>query len=185
MSDGETDNCFIRFWPLSEIIPARELFHSAEYSGYENDFGFADYSIWVHGYAFELTPQPSTSRVAIIGGQSPTTVAPSLQEFLESYLADSDGVGCPPNESSPNSQVLVAPLRLKNLLRGQVEQTAVGAVKSGSDRASQPSTTAAPRARAVQGCGRARESERRSDSANLRARPHPGAFHQPCQTPAA
>ena len=78
----ETDVCFIRFWPLSEIEPDAEV----SQPGGDAYFNFADFAVCAHLYAIRLTP-PASSDVFLLGGP-PEKVASSFTEFLTLYLTN-------------------------------------------------------------------------------------------------
>ena len=88
MSEDESDQLGIRFWPLDELRPVVEELPAAEADPFKDYFVFADYSMWAHGYAVRLG-QP-VDDVIIVGGESPVAVAPSFREFLQLYLTQPD-----------------------------------------------------------------------------------------------
>jgi hypothetical protein len=71
MQPNTMDGELFRFWPIEEWETARD--------GY---VVFADYSISAHEYAWH----ESNESVAIIGGDVPSIVAPTVDEFLKYYL---------------------------------------------------------------------------------------------------
>jgi hypothetical protein len=52
---------------------------------YQGCFVFADWSIWVQGYAIRLSP-PGDCSVLLIGNATGVTVADSFAAFLDKYL---------------------------------------------------------------------------------------------------
>src|SRR4051812_7461538 len=91
MVEGNTDRSYIRFWPLSEVSPVSEELtltdhQRAELEGY---FVFADYSMWVHGYAVQLSKGANTSdSVVIVDGESVRNISGSFAAFVEQYAKD-------------------------------------------------------------------------------------------------
>lgn len=75
----------IRFWPLEEVKPLQEEVDApwvARYAGY---YLFADYLLWSHGYAIDLSPV-GQGAIVMVGGESPQPVASSFTEFVRLYL---------------------------------------------------------------------------------------------------
>src|SRR5262245_47170382 len=89
----------ISFWPFSEIAPVPDTlstfrgspdYGDIEFSlpGASSYFVFADWSIWCHVYAFQLTKdQNQLAPVVWIGnGKTWRTISTSFESFLQSYL---------------------------------------------------------------------------------------------------
>ena len=73
--------CHIRFWPLEEVKPLQDEVDApwaAQYPGY---YLFADYLLWSHGYAIDLSPT-GQGTIVRVGGERPHVVASSFAEFL-------------------------------------------------------------------------------------------------------
>ena len=83
MGRDEMDSeCHIRFWPLEEVKPLHEEIDASWAEGY---YLFADYLLWSHGYAIDLSPT-GQGAIVVVGGESPRQVAPSFAEFVRLYL---------------------------------------------------------------------------------------------------
>jgi hypothetical protein len=85
MNDAEMDRDAIRFWPLDEIEPADRILADERLSG---QFVFADYSLWAHGYAIDLSAKRGP--VSIVGGAEPLPIAESFDAFLGAYVCRSE-----------------------------------------------------------------------------------------------
>lgn len=92
MEEGEMDpRTMVRFWPLEEIREAsKELgSESSAADHFTHFFVFADYSLWAHAYAIQLTnDRRDPNPVVIVGGDVPIHVATSFSHFIEKYLSD-------------------------------------------------------------------------------------------------
>jgi hypothetical protein len=77
----------MRFWPLQEVVPVKQAGVMKDASRYDGYFLFADYSIWVHGYAINLSPNtPPNPPVAEVAGDEPEIVAADFESFLRKQL---------------------------------------------------------------------------------------------------
>ena len=98
MGDGDSDEAWISFWPLSEVGSVPEKLSDfrgiPDYGGIEvslpdasSYFVFADHSIWVHVYAVRLSSDPAGPGpvVWIAGGDCWKQMSASFAEFLGKY----------------------------------------------------------------------------------------------------
>ncbi|MDX2169612.1 MAG: SMI1/KNR4 family protein [Deltaproteobacteria bacterium] len=69
----------IRFWPVAEIGPARHE------GALRACFEFADYLLDSHRYGVFLGG-PHRGQVVLIGGDEPTPIADSIEQFIDYYL---------------------------------------------------------------------------------------------------
>lgn len=79
----------IRFWPLEEVKPLREEVDAPWVAEYRDYYLFADYLLWSHGYAIDLSPT-GQGTIVMVGGESPQVVASSLAEFISLCLDKSE-----------------------------------------------------------------------------------------------
>ena len=91
MNDGEFDEHYIHFWPLSKWGPVTEELGEADPAVHAGLFVFADYSVWAHAYAIRLV-KLGTNDVVIVSGGTPIRIAGSLSEFLVAYLREPESV---------------------------------------------------------------------------------------------
>ena len=86
MESDEMDSEYhIRFWPLEEIKPLREEVDAPWVAEYTSYYLFADYLLWSHGYAIDLSPA-GQGTIVMVGGENPQKVASSFAEFMSLYL---------------------------------------------------------------------------------------------------
>lgn len=78
MEKNEMDADHIRFWPLAEVKPL-------DAEQYRDYYLFADYLLWSHIYAVDLSPVGSGG-IVLVGGKEPRRVASSFAEFVRLYL---------------------------------------------------------------------------------------------------
>ncbi len=90
MNDDQMDDLMIRFWPLSEVRPATVALTAVDQDAYRDQYVFADWSMWAHGYAVHV-PRAGyrAEEVTLVGGRIPIPIAASFGAFLRTYLADS------------------------------------------------------------------------------------------------
>ena len=81
----------IRFWPLEEVKPLQEAVEAPWAAGYTGYYLFADYLLWSHGYAIDLSPT-GQGTIVMVGGESPQVVASSFAEFMYLCLDEPDNL---------------------------------------------------------------------------------------------
>ena len=87
MEEEEADAHGIRLWPLKSVSPIEdELPEMGNHVG-RGCFVFADYSMWAHGYALDLSPG-MPNRTVIVGGAEPIVVARNFPEFLQTWVSN-------------------------------------------------------------------------------------------------
>lgn len=92
---GATDDALIRFWMLEEVVPlsqgAPEYSHPQYIRNPDSLFLFADYSIWAHAYAIQLTTvSVESNKIYVIGYDSPILLVDSFSEFVDNYLINKE-----------------------------------------------------------------------------------------------
>lgn len=107
MNQGEADDDWISFWPLSQVstIPEK-LSHFRGIPDYgeieailpeaAKYFVFADHSIWLHVYAVKLSKLSETSEVVWICGKHFKPIAASFGDFLNQYASSPKSIAYPP-----------------------------------------------------------------------------------------
>lgn len=91
MEENEMDTDHIRFWPLEEVKPLSEDINAPESPEYKGYYLFADYLLWSHIYAVDLSTAGSGS-IVMVGGKEPRQVASSFAEFVRLYLDKSEEI---------------------------------------------------------------------------------------------
>ena len=100
-SDGDMDNAYFRFWPLSEVTPVHEELNERDgviypdRFAYPDCFVFADYCINCWLYAIKLTSDPASSGSVyrVTANNNPgEKMANSFKEFMESYARNPDNI---------------------------------------------------------------------------------------------
>ena len=89
--DEMDSECHIRFWPLEEVKPLQEEVDAPWVAQYRGYYLFADYLLWSHGYAIDLSPT-SQGTIVRVGGESPQVVASSFAEFISLCLDKSEQI---------------------------------------------------------------------------------------------
>ncbi len=87
--DEMDPDCHMRFWPLQEVKPVQEEFDAPWVAQYTGSYLFADYLLWSHAYAIDLTPAGQEA-IVMVGGKTPRPVAPSFTDFVWMYLDNSE-----------------------------------------------------------------------------------------------
>ena len=91
MEKNEMDADHIRFWPLEEVKPLSEDINAPESAEYRGYYLFADYLLWSHIYAINLST-PGSGDIVMVGGKEPRRVAASFAEFVHLYLENSEKI---------------------------------------------------------------------------------------------
>jgi hypothetical protein len=91
MPDNVMDDSGMRFWRISEIVPAVSAVPALDPEHFDGIFVFADYMIWSHAYGLRLVGSPH-GEVVIVGGERPIRVSATFSEFVTLYLDTSDTV---------------------------------------------------------------------------------------------
>jgi hypothetical protein len=89
MPEHVSDEHGIRLWQFRELQRVDVALPGLTPIVYDGFYVFADYSMWTHGYAIQLS-RSRTSEVALVGSHQPIPIASSFSEFLHHYLEQPD-----------------------------------------------------------------------------------------------
>jgi hypothetical protein len=108
MPPNEMDDEMIRWWPIDEVKPVNDDLKQV-HDAYPNQFIFADWSLWAHAFAIDLSKGSNHGRVVIAGMASgPIPLSGSFGEFLDLYVRKSrDLYG--PEQPIPRSDAMAPP----------------------------------------------------------------------------
>ncbi len=87
MDEGDADENGIRFWPLEAFRPVSEELPTVDRAAHAGLFVFADYSMWAHAYAVDLSPG-GVFPVFLVGGEEPLPIAPTFADFMRGCVRD-------------------------------------------------------------------------------------------------
>src|SRR4051794_814306 len=74
MQEGTSDDMFIRFWSLAEVVPVSSHMTGCDLQAYAGVYLFADYSIWAHAYGVVMAANSELPLEAVVkvGGNKPS-----------------------------------------------------------------------------------------------------------------